>query len=198
MIRGWIGAIVSTTVAAASHVLAGGHSPVALILVLSLVLSGLVCTILAGRLLSLWRLMVGVLLSQALFHGLFNLGVPASTSPVASGHNGHSVHQMAEALQGVQAAAPVMDHSSPLMWLSHILAAVFTVAVLRHGETVFVGLLDALRLRVKPLLKLVRVPAAEAAPAPIPGAWPVRVLSSMGIPCSVMRYRGPPPLSALF
>lgn len=197
MIRGWIGAIVSTTVAAASHIVAGGHAPVALIFIFSLVLSGLVCTILAGRLLSMWRLMVGVLLSQALFHGLFNLGAPVTTSPVASGHNGHSAHQMAEALQGVQDTAPVMDHSSPLMWLTHIIAAVFTVAVLRHGESVVVGLLDALRLKVKPLLKLVRVPATEAAPAPIPGAWPVRVLSSMGIPCSVMRYRGPPSLSAL-
>lgn len=197
MIRGWIGAIVSTTVAAASHILAGGHAPVAPILILSLVLSGLVCTILAGRLLSMWRLMVGVLLSQALFHGLFNLGAPVTTSPVASGHNGHSAHQMAEALQGIQGIAPVMDHSSPVMWLSHILAAVFTVAFLRHGETVVVALLDALRLKVKPLLKLMPIPATEADPTPIPGDWPVRVLASMGIPCSVMRYRGPPPLSAL-
>lgn len=197
MIRGWIGASVSTTVAAASHIIAGGHAPVALIFILSLVLSGLVCTILAGRLLSMWRLMMGVLISQALFHGLFNLGAPASASPMASGHNGHSAHQMAEALQSVSGAAPVMDHSAPLMWLSHTLAAIFTVAFLRHGENVVVGLLDALRLKVKPLLKMLQVLATESDPTPIPGAWPIRVLSSMGIPCSVMRYRGPPPLSAL-
>lgn len=199
MMRGWIGAVVSTTVAAASHVLAGGHAPGMPIFLLSLVLSGLVCTILAGRLLSMWRLLLGVLLSQALFHALFSLGVPSGSAPEMAGHAGHSSEQMSEALHLAAAAAtPVMDHSSSLMWLSHILAAVFTVVVLRHGESVAVALLDALRLRVKPLLMLVRVLAAEADPAPVPGSWPVRVLPSLGIPSSVMRYRGPPPLSALF
>lgn len=198
MVRGWIGAVVSTTIAAASHVLAGGHAPVLSMLILSLVLSGLVCTVFAGRLLSMWRLLVGVLLSQALFHGLFSLGVPSGSAPAMVDHAGHSNEQMAESLHLAAAATPVMDHSSSVMWLSHILAAVFTVVVLRHGESVAVALLDALRLRVKPLLMLVRVLAAEADPAPVPGSWPVRVLPSLGIPCSVMRYRGPPPLSALF
>lgn len=197
MVRGWIGAVVSTTIAAASHVLAGGHAPVLSMLILSLVLSGLVCTVFAGRLLSMWRLLVGVLLSQALFHGLFSLGVPSGSAPAMAGHAGHSTEQMSEALH-LAAAAPVMDHSSSVMWLSHVLAAVFTVVLLRHGESVAVALLDALRLRVKPLLMLVRVLAAEADPAPVPGSWPVRVLPSLGIHCSVMRYRGPPPLSALF
>lgn len=198
MVRGWIGAAVSTTVAAASHVLAGGHAPVVPIFLLSLVLSGLVCTVLAGRLLSVWRLLLGVLLSQALFHGLFSLGVPSSSAPAMAGHAGHSSEQMAEALHLAEAATPVMDHSSSLMWLSHVLAAVFTIVVLRHGESVAVALLGALRLRIKPLLMLVRVLAAESDPAPVPGSWPVRVLPNLGIPSSVMRYRGPPSLSALF
>lgn len=198
MMRGWIGAVVSTTVAAASHVLAGGHAPVVPIFLLSLVLSGLVCTILAGRLLSMWRLLLGVLLSQALFHGLFSLGVPSSSAPAMTSHAGHSSEQISEALHLAATATPVMDHSSSLMWLSHILAAVFTVVILRHGESVAIALLDALRLRIKPLLVLVRVLAAEADPAPAPGSWPVRVVPSLGIPSVVMRYRGPPALSALF
>lgn len=197
MLRGWIGAVVSTAIAATSHVLAGGHAPVLPMLILSFVLSGLVCTILAGRLLSMWRLLVGVLLSQALFHGLFSLGVPSGSAPAMAGHAGHSTTHMSEALQ-MAGAAPAMDHSSSVMWLSHALAAVFTVVLLRHGESVAVALLDALRLRVKPLLMLVHVLAAEADPAPVPGSWLVRVLPNLGIPCSVMRYRGPPPLSALF
>ncbi|MHA7306497.1 hypothetical protein ACX80E_14855 [Arthrobacter sp. TMN-49] len=197
MVRGWIGAIISTAVAAASHILAGGHTPVVPMLILSIVLSGLVCTVLAGRVLSLWRLMLGVLLSQAMFHGLFSLGTPTGSLPASTGHTGHSTHQMVETAQLAQTAMPVMDHSSPAMWLSHIVAAVLTVAVLRRGESVAVALMDALRLRVAPLLVLVTVLAAEADPAPNPGAWPVRVLTSMGIPCSVSRYRGPPSLSAM-
>lgn len=198
MARGWIGALIATTLAAASHILAGGHAPALPTLLISLALSGLVCSVLAGRLLSMWRLLVGVNFSQALFHGLFILNEPAGVAQPMTGHAGHSTQQMAATLRSVESTIPEMDHSSPVMWLSHIVAAVFTVAILRHGESVAVVLMDTLRLRVMPLLVLVHVLASEADPAPVPGSWPVRVLPSLGIPCNVMRYRGPPPLPALY
>lgn len=201
MARGWIGAGVSTFLAAASHILAGGDAPVLPILILSLALSGLVCTILAGRLLSMWRLLVGVLLSQALFHGLFSLGMSAGSAPTMVGHAGHSTQQMAQTLQLASASAPMMEHSSPLMWVSHVFAAVFTVVVLRRGESVAIALIDALRLKISVLIHCVRIVATEGTPALRPNSWPVRVLPSLGNPCAVMRYRGPPrfpALSALF
>ena len=74
LLRGVAAAVAATFIAAFSHVDAGGPPPDGTIILLSLALSGLVCTALAGRSLSLWRLSAAVVLSQALFHGLFSLG----------------------------------------------------------------------------------------------------------------------------
>lgn len=46
----------------------------------------MVCTLLAGRVLSLTRLSIAVVISQALFHVLFVLG----TDPGAAGATGHA------------------------------------------------------------------------------------------------------------
>ena len=103
--------------------------------------------------LSLWRLSAAVVFSQSLFHGLFSLGSASSAAgaPVpAAGHAGHAAHTMAAAsgsgLPGT--GTMVMDQASPLMWAGHALAALATIAVLRHGEVTAVRLITALRLRV--------------------------------------------------
>ncbi|MGA8790996.1 MAG: hypothetical protein WB535_18795, partial [Paenarthrobacter sp.] len=49
LLRGLAAAVAATSLAAFSHVAAGGPSPDGAIVVLSLALSGLVCTALAGR-----------------------------------------------------------------------------------------------------------------------------------------------------
>lgn len=101
-----------------------------------LILSLAVCTVLAGRRLSLWRLSLAVSVSQVLFHTLFVLGtVPSSaSSPVVSSHH---VHGMASGAMTAAAASPEHLHGDTSMWLMHGVAAVVTIAALYRGERVF-------------------------------------------------------------
>jgi len=201
-VRGWAAAVAATFIAAFSHVLSGGPAPETSVLVLSLALSGLVCTALAGRVLSLWRLSAAVVFSQGLFHGLFSLGsasAAAGTAVPTAGHAGHAAHTVAAAsgagLPGTGAMA--MDHASPLMWAGHALAALATITVLRHGEVTAVRLITALHLRVIAFLPVVLPLAIEPGAPIIPADWPVRPLRNLGAPLLVMRHRGPPPLSVV-
>lgn len=196
LIRGWIGAVFATSLAAASHGVAGGHVPPLSLFVFSLALSGLVCTILAGRTLSLWRLVLGVVGSQGVFHGLFSLG---SVSPggASSTHASHATHQMTAMSHQMGTTMPAMDGSSATMWLSHCAAALVTIAFLRHGEAAAISLASALSMRIAPRIRLVQFIALESSPVVNPGLWPVRVLVSLGIPGPVTRYRGPPLQSVL-
>ncbi|MDQ0707668.1 hypothetical protein QFZ52_000320 [Arthrobacter woluwensis] len=229
--RGWIAATAATSIAAFSHVLAGGAVPAAAVLLLSLVLSGLVCTLLAGKgllagtalhsgkplhtgkPLSLWRLSAGVLFSQALFHGLFSMapaGMTAGTTtgPAATmahdmarmGHAGHMARSMAPAPGSVatDGSMALMDHSSPLMWLGHVVAAVFTIAVLRHGEVTLLRLLAALRMRLLPVIPRVAPLVVVPGSLTMPLDRRVTPLRNLGVPLLVMRHRGPPLLSESF
>jgi hypothetical protein len=223
--RGWIAATAATSIAAFSHVLAGGAVPAAAVLLLSLVLSGLVCTVLAGKTLltgkalhaggplSLWRLSAGVLCSQALFHGLFSMapaGMTAgmTTGPAATmahdmagmGHAGHAARSMAPVPGSVatDGSMALMDHSSPFMWLGHVVAAVFTIAVLRHGEVTLLKLLAALRMRLLPVIPRVAPLVVVPGSLTMPLDRRVTPLRNLGVPLLVMRHRGPPLLSESF
>ena len=194
LVRGWIGAVVATSIAAGSHFLAGGNAPEPLLLLLALALSGLACTALTGRGLSLWRLSAGVALSQGLFHWLFSgAAAPHGSSAPAGGHLAHTSGLEPAAGTILSAAA---DHSSPLMWLGHAVAAVLTVAVLRHGEVAVVRLVQAMRTRVTAFLPLFQPLPVRPAAAVLPTNRRVRPLRNLGAPLLVMRHRGPPAASA--
>ncbi|WP_346926398.1 hypothetical protein [uncultured Arthrobacter sp.] len=193
LVRGWTGAVFATSVAALSHVLAGGDVPDVRLALLSLALSGLICGALAGRVLCLWRLTAGVGLSQGLFHWLFSLGGEGAASAVSSAGAGHAGHVVPALTSGGEAAMSAgMTHASPAMWLSHAFAAVVTVAVLRHGEVTAVRLLRAVRLKATAFLPLFIPLAAEPGAPILPASWPVRTLRNLGAPLLVMRHRGPP------
>ncbi len=207
--RGWTGAAAATFASMLSHMLAGGGAPAPAILILALALSGLVCTLFAGRVLSLWRMAAGVALSQAVFHWLFSANAAMANVSVALLQGPHAAHDMGPATAAAltaaggaasgstSAAAMSMNHDSAAMWLGHALAAVATVAVLRHGEVTAVRLLRALRMR------LVRLhPPAITANFPLrakalPPLLPVLPLPNLGAPLLTMRHRGPPHLPAL-
>ena len=92
-------------------------------------LSLMVCTLLAGRTLSLLRLSFAVALSQIFFHVLFVIGFAASGSS-SEMMTGHQHHHAAMALTGTTSAV----HADAGMWVAHGIAAVVTVAVLHRGE----------------------------------------------------------------
>ncbi len=142
--RGWVAAGFATFVAGFSHVVAGGEYPSVFAFVVSLVISGTLCTLLAGRRLSLVRLSVSVAASQALFHGLFSsLGTPTMVE--------HSHDQMVVA----------SSHGHATMWGAHAVAALVTIVALRYGEVAFWGLAHTARMF---LVRLVRWLAPTALP----------------------------------
>ena len=175
--RGWAVASFATVTAAVSHGIAGGASPTIFAIAVSLVLSGTVATLLAGRSLSLVRVALSIGISQVLFHGLFS-GLGA---PTAVGHAHGSIGQ-ADAVAG----AP---HDT--MWLAHVVAGLITFVVYRYGETAFWGIA---RIAALAFALLVRV-LVPVVPAPTRAA---RSDSGVVVPrvarvqLSSMRHRGPP------
>lgn len=192
LVRGWAGATAATSIAALSHFAAGGSAPEPLLLLLAFALSGLACTALTGRGLSLWRLAAGVVLSQALFHWLFSgSAVPHTTSAAHTAGHAHTPALPSGPGPVLSAAA---DDLWDQMWLGHAVAAILTVAILRHGEVTILRLVRAVRLRVTACLPLFRSLPVPPARSSLPPDLPVRPLRNLGVPLVVMRHRGPPPL----
>ncbi|WP_364309185.1 hypothetical protein [Paenarthrobacter nitroguajacolicus] len=191
MTRGVAAASASTSIAAFSHVMAGGPTPDAAIVLFSLALSLLVCTALAGHALSLWRLCTAVVVSQGVYHSLFSLGSSSSGVEAVAPASGHATHSASPVLDHAITNG-VMDHSVPTMWLGHIVAAALTIALLPHGEVTLMRLLRVFGLKLVPFLRFFQ-PLAIAPAAPLsPANWPVRPLRNLGAPLLVMRHRGPP------
>lgn len=172
--RGTAAAVVATLVAALSHTLSGGSGSWFGVGV-SLALAITVCTLLTGRTLSLWRLSVGIGVSQFLFHALFSdLG-----TPVLVEHSMSSMH-----------VTVPHAHAAPSMWLAHAIAAVITIVAVRFGEQAFWGVGRTARLFLARLLIVV----APVLSAPRPRL----AITRRFVPCdldlllSPMRHRGPP------
>ena len=180
---------MATAFAAASHVAAGGQVPPVLLVLLSLALSGPVCMALAGRVLSRSFLLTGVLVSQGVFHLLFTSAGSVTTVVDTTHHTVVSSPPVGPALV-LQAQAPAV-HGGTGMLVFHVLAAAATYAFLRHGEVALVGLLDALRLRVRRLWRVLSAPVVVHRPRPVPQGRP-HALTDQSLLRPVRSYRGPP------
>lgn len=135
LLRGSSAAIIATFAALFSHIVGGGAMPESIGVAVPLLLSLMVCILLAGRKLSVIRLSVSVIASQVLFHALFVLGTPTSSSPHSQLPTGHHYH--------VQQILPVpvasdhtmtLVHGDALMWVSHLVGAIITIVFLFRGE----------------------------------------------------------------
>lgn len=186
-VRGAVAASVATFVALLSHVSSGGELPGIVGVVVPLALSFVVCTVLAGRRLSAWRLTPAVTLSQLLFHTLFVLG---SFDLGVAGHvHGALASPLAPTLASPAAAADAA------MWLGHGFAAVVTVVALHRGERALAAILLGaarcvawLRSRLHLVADVVRpVPVRRVVPETIAIARP-----AWALPMSSARRRGPP------
>ncbi len=181
--RGWVAAIVATTIAAVSHGLADGAFPSLFGFGASVLLAGSAGTLLTARERSGWRLAATVAISQALFHGLFSaLGTPSAPASATS-HHGHA------ALDAATTAAPAHDHTT--MWAAHVIAAVITFVLLRHAESGVLAVARGVRLVAQRLLGWF---AAPAVPSRRVFAAPCRAprLTRLLLTLSSLRYRGPP------
>jgi len=174
--RGTTAAAFATFVAAFSHSVSGGTAPSVFGVGASFVISAMVCTLLTGRQLSLWRLTISIGVSQFLFHALFT----AVTTPAAAAH---SMSTMAP-----DAAAHV--HAGPTMWVAHGIAALVTVVAFRFGEQAFWGAIGSARLFLARLL-LVSIPVLDV-PRPVDAAEGRFLPRDLALLLSPMRHRGPP------
>lgn len=207
--RGLVAASVSTFAAALSHAAAGSQAPSLVAVALCLVVASFACIALAGHRLTPWRTAAAVLVSQAVYHALFT-AIPAVSGSAESvfGMSGAHVHgqanaaasppsvssSTADAAMNMSAAgshAHGAGHSDALMWAAHGLAALVTVAVVLHGERVFWGLFDTLRLTFLTLFRPI-----AAASTPLSVSVPVvvrRILAPIAPPfLSSVKHRGPP------
>lgn len=179
-LRGSLAAIVSTTLALISHLMAGAALPALPGLVLPLLLATCVCILLARVRLPAARLLLSVGASQVLFHNLFMMG--ATELGGAGSHAHHAV------------GAPVHEgHSSGWMVLAHVAAAALTALALRHGELVVARICATVRRLtwrfLRPAAPQPARPTAPSAPLADERAWVPTTL--LLVHASVVR-RGPP------
>ncbi len=206
VLRGASAATIATFVALVSHVSGGGEIPGPLGIAAPWILSVMVCTFLAGRVLSLARLSVAVVISQALFHVLFVLGM----APGAAGTTGHAHDRGAMLDTTLNTMATTMSVTTPgtttalvadsTMWFAHALAAAITVAALYRGERALRRLHDLARHARTWFGRLVAVldtPIPEhPSPAPARGQRVV-LLHPLDHSASSLSRRGPPALPVI-
>jgi len=188
--RGWLVAVFSTLVAAASHTIAGGTGPSGVALVIALAFAGLTCIALTGKTVSLLRITVGVGLSQVAFHTVFST-IASSGAPAlpAAGPHQHGLH----ALVVADGPATMAHHTDGWMWLGHAVAAVITIVALRYGESAFWRLREIGALFVRTMFVL--LPSVPVLPRVIRRP---PVAGHLFVPriCAVVRaslgLRGPP------
>jgi hypothetical protein len=188
--RGWLAALFSTLVAAASHTLAGGNGPSGIALVLSLAFAGLTCIALTGKSVSLLRVTLSVALSQVAFHVLFStIGTSGATASVVGGH----AHGHGASVALIETGGAAMQHTDGWMWLGHGVAAVITVVALRYGEGAFWQLRSIARLFSRTVFAIVPVlrPLPRTAPR-LPAVGHLFVPRFCAFVRSSLGLRGPP------
>lgn len=185
LLRGFVGASFATFVALASHVWVGGGMPGMLGIAVPWLLSLTVCTLLAGRRLSVVRLSASVLASQLLFHALFVLG---SITPAG----GLSPHVHAVAPLSVSGEVVIVPEDAG-MWIAHGIAAVLTIIVLHRGELIVRTLLSVASDLAVWLGRIVPAAVLVAPGEPLQRRW---AMSAVPVPrCRLraqMHRRGPP------
>lgn len=192
--RGGVGAGVASLLAALSHSVAGGDMSW-LAIVATTILALPLCTALAGRVGSLWRLSVAVGAAQFLFHWSFaGLGISASAagSSILGGgaampHGAaHSAHHLAAA-----SFVPSAFGADATMWLLHAVAAVLTIGLLHRGERAALALIGLLRRAVPFDAPTAGATSLRPAPRPMVAATAGRLARRLFSPAAIT-HRGPP------
>jgi hypothetical protein len=179
VLRGSAAAFIATFTAAFSHQFAGGVAPSLFGMTVSLVLSVALCTLLAGRTVSLFRLAIAILASQAMYHTLFS----AMLAPA-----GIAQHNMSAMTFSFSSAAHTANSA---MSVSHLGAAFVTIVMFRYAEVALWGLLDTARIFLARLLDFV-VTAPISDTRVRVGLVSAHVVNFATHFLSTMRYRGPP------
>lgn len=145
LLRGWAVAVFAVMLAAGGHQAAhsmmhGAPDVIPLeLLGFSMAITAPIAVGLAGKRLSKWSTATTTVIAQIVFHALYSL--PYTGAPAV--HDAHGHHHLAPVTQGhtapaMPAAGAETLHASTtadvVMVVAHIFAAVFTTAVIVHGE----------------------------------------------------------------
>lgn len=190
VLRGVLAASVATFVALMSHLAGGGAMPGWVGVLVPWVLAVAVCTLLAGRTLSLWRVALAVAVSQFLFHGLFVLGMfDAGATATLPAHHAH------HAPVALTPVATDLVPSDTTMWVGHLVAAVVTVAALHRGERAVRGILTLAGDLIRTVRRRLATTLTGFLPQPrrpVTGVAAGLVLVALGWHPSSVARRGPP------
>jgi hypothetical protein len=190
VLRGLVASTIAVFVAAFAHVIAGGSVPDLGGLALAFAFSALASIALAGRTVSRVRIGASVILSQGVFHLLFDL--------TATAHVAAATHTMGMNMGGTMptvTTTPLML-ADGWMWLAHGVAAAITIVALAWGERAFWGLLESVRLALTLALRMTGVRAESARPseALASSAWTLAAIPAVCLDAGLWR-RGPPAAS---
>ncbi len=188
--RGAFGALVATMLAATSHALAGGAvTPIAVVATTLFALP--LCVLLAGRVGSLWRLSIAVVVAQFVYHWSFSgLGLATSlSSPSGEPVSPHAAHLGMLPPSLFTPEATTAYSADAWMWAAHALAAILTITLMHRGERAVLHLVRVLRGAVP-----VRVPSVVRLPERRAILEIFTALPSRAEPVflSAISYRGPP------
>lgn len=184
LVRAAAVSFIATLLAALSHTFGGGAAPHPLLILAVATLLTPLAALLVGVRHSRGRVATAVLLSQGAFHLVFQaLGSPTGTGAI--GGTGH-VHHIDLSLLGPVSAAAV---PSTAMLFAHAVAAVLTLLLIWHGESV-------IRAVVRWFDAILRRAVVAASP---PHRRPLRLRSLLLPPfdaaiSSGLSRRGPPAL----
>lgn len=191
--RGLSAAGLSTVVALAFHLAAGGPTPAAPGVIIPFILATIACLALTGWGLNAGRLAASVGVSQLLFHTLFVLGTPPQ-APVQS-----HVHGTGPIVGIADAPAAHTTHLSAAMGVAHIAAALLTIVALAQGEQAVIRLITGLASFARTVVGVLPKQPTETTPllrSRQANATPF-VLTELGRFGATVVPRGPPlPTSA--
>lgn len=191
--RGWLAGILSTSLAGLSHYATDAATPDLLLLLIAVAGASMVCVLLAGHRMGPLRVAVAVGVSQGAYHALFSVPAHASCAGAEGTGLEHAHHGAASAavLDPVGCATPAAYGHQPMV-AAHLLAAVVTYLMVRHGEKAWWALVDALRTQVVHVLALVLPVTPAARPVRRAGEFFHRELHDLASARAVILRRGPP------
>lgn|GEM_PF-3092758 len=196
--RGWLVATIATFTGVASHVLAMGHAPGIVLILVCWALSGMLSVLAAALRGSALSTALGVLVTQGVLHFLFAQAGQGVVMAPSGGGSAMMMHQHMSHGSGSMSVTGMAhgDVMSPAMILTHSLAAVLTYVAIRRGDEAVVILRRAVHLGLQWLAPLPprRVEIARA-PRPLLCGAPLRVRIQSFFP-GPTSPRGPPALSA--
>lgn len=193
-VRGVIAGVLSASLAAASHHAAATAAPDPVVVAVTAVAAVGVCVLLAGHRMGPVRLGSAVVLSQGVHHLLFSLsggntaGVGSHVPRGVEPGPGHTHPPLGTVPRDLPSAEP----AHWLMLLLHLLAAVVTYLLLRHGERAWWSLVDVLGAPIRRLLHVAPPWVAARRPLGRPGRFFQQDLHDLGCALQIVTPRGPP------